>query len=534
MQTIYYNGKITTMNPRQPKAEAILIRDGKIAAVGGSEEILPMQDENARLVDLQGAAVYPGLMDSHLHILSLGASRRGVVLDGMRSREEVLAAIGRRAAEQPEGTIIEARGFNQDLWPDRRLITKAELDEIAPRHGVKMRRVCGHMVIVNSVALQMAGIDAQTKAPAGGEIDFDAGILTENALNLLDAVVTDEGVESCKKLLLSGMRLAADAGLTAIFSDDLGTAGFSMHTVIQAYRELEKEGKMPVRVVQQCALATEEEMEEFLRAGYRYGQGSDWFRLGPRKLYTDGSLGARTAWLKQPYADAPDTRGVPVYTKEGYFSVALQSHRAGMPFITHAIGDAGVELVLDAIEYARAQVPGTDHLPDGIVHCQITSEAQLERIAKMGVHVYAQPVFVEYDLHICGDRVGEALAKTSYNWKTLLDKGVCISSGSDCPVESLAPAGNIYCAVTRKDYEGKPENGWLPDQCLTVEEAIGCHTRMAAKTVGMDDRLGCIGEGYLADLSIYPQDFAEMDPMEILHQQPIMTVVGGRERKCHA
>ena len=249
-------------------------------------------------------------------------------------------------------------------------------------------------------------------------------------------------------------------------------------------------------------------------------------------MYTDGSLGARTAWMKKPYADAPDTTGVPVYDKEVFFALAVQSHRNGMPFITHAIGDAGVELVLDAIEYARKQVPGTDDLPDGIVHCQITSAEQLERITKMGVHVYAQPVFVEYDLHICKDRVGEELAKTSYNWKTLLDKGVCISSGSDCPVESLSPAGNIYCAVTRKDYEGKPENGWLPDQRLTIEEALRCHTVLAAKTVGKADRMGCIRKGYLADLSIYPRDFAEIPAEEILHQKPIMIVVGGRERKC--
>lgn len=532
MKTIYYHGKITTMNPRQPRAEAILIEDGKFAAVGGNEEILAMRDHDTRLVDLQDAAVYPGLMDSHLHILSLGAGRRGVTLNGMRSRQEVLDAIAARAAEQPEGTVIEARGFNQDLWQDRRLITKAELDEIAPRHGVKLRRVCGHLVVANSMALQMAGINEDTKAPAGGEVDFAAGILTENGLNLLDAISVDEGVESCKKLLLSGMETAADAGLTAIFSDDLWSAGFCAQTVIQAYRELEKEEKLPVRVVEQCALGTEEEMEAFLRAGHAYGQGSDWYRLGPRKLYTDGSLGARTAWMKAPYADAPDTVGVPVYKKEEFFALAAQSHRVGMPFITHAIGDAGVELVLDAIEYARNAVPGTDHLPDGIVHCQITSREQLDRIAKMGVHVYAQPVFAEYDLHICRDRVGETLEKTSYNWKTLLDQGVCISSGSDCPVESLSPAGNIYCAVTRKDYDGLPEKGWLPDQCLTVEEAICCHTVMAAKTVEMEDRLGCIKAGYLADLSVFPRDFAEMNPMEILHQQPIMTVVGGRERKC--
>jgi len=239
---------------------------------------------------------------------------------------------------------------------------------------------------------------------------------------------------------------------------------------MEAYRQLNAEGRMPVRVVEQCALATNEEMDEFIARGHTYLSGDDWFRTGPRKLYADGSLGAATAWLGVPYADREETYGVPVCTREGLGELFVHAHEKGFPCIVHAIGDAAAECVLDAAEQGRARVPGSEDLPDGIVHCQITTEHTLKRIREMDICVYAQPVFAEYDLHICRDRVGAELERTSYNWRTLLESGVRICSGSDCPVESLDPAGNIYCAVTRKDYDGFPEGGWMPEQRLSVKQ----------------------------------------------------------------
>lgn len=534
MEMILHHGLIDTMDSAQPRAEAVLIRDGRFAAVGDNEAILAMGSEATELIDLQGAAVYPGMIDSHLHILNLAITSRELELNDVRTRAAALEAVRARVAVYPAGSFVDGRGFNEDLWDDRRLLTRAELDDVAPEHAVRLTRVCGHMVIANSAAIEKAGITADTPVPEGGAMDLTRGIFAENAINLLFPDGGAGGVALCKELLYSGMSMAADAGLTAIWSDDFGTGGYSMHTVAQAYRELDAEGRMPVRVVQQCALPDDASWQEFGEAGFFYGQGTDMYRIGPRKLYADGSLGARTACLSVPYADSAEAKGVPIYPQAELNRLAAQSHQLGMPFIVHAIGDAAAASVVDAIVYARKAVPGTDGMMDGIVHCQITTPELLARIAAEHVQVFAQPVFTEYDLHICRDRVGETLEKSSYSWATLLHSGVCISSGSDCPVEPLAPAKNIYCAVTRKDFDHQPPEGWLPEQRLTVAEAVACHTVLAARAAELDDRLGCVKTGYLADLTVFPKALDAIDPDAILDQKPLMTVVGGRIRRCPA
>ncbi len=532
MEKLFYNAHFTTMDDACPTAEAVLIRDGRFAAVGSYDEVTAQASPEAERVDLQGAAAYPGMIDSHLHILNLAIMSRELVLTEIRRRADLFAAVAARAAQMPADTVIDGRGFNEDLWEDRSLPTRRELDLAAPHHAVRLTRVCGHMVIANTKAIEQAGIMANTPVPEGGAMDLEAGIFAENAINLLFADDGDPGIDLCKELLHEGMSMAANAGLTAIYSDDFYTGNYSMHTVAAAYRALEKEGRMPVRVVQQCALATDDLWNEFLSSGFRYGQGSDLYRIGPRKLYADGSLGARTAWLTVPYADAPDRQGVPIYAQQELNRLGAQAHAAGMPFIVHAIGDAAAESVLDAIAYARRTVPGTDDLPSGIVHCQITSADQLERIAREHVTVYAQPVFTEYDLHICRDRVGEALEKTSYNWATLCRSGVCISSGSDCPVEPLDPAINIYCAVTRMDFDRTPAGGWLPQQRLTVQEAIACHTVQAARAAQLGDRLGMIRPGYLADMTVFDASLERIPPEQLKEVKPLLTVVGGTVRPC--
>lgn len=520
------------MDPSLPTAQAVFIQDGRFAAVGTDREILSCADADTEIHDLGGAAVCPGLIDSHLHILNLAVTSQGLVLNDLRSREEFYDAISKYASKLQEGRLIEGRGFNEDLWKDNRLPTRTELDEVSCGHPVIITRVCGHLVVANTAAITLSGVTEETKVSGDGEIDLLRGIFTENAIELLHSPGKERSIASCAELLEDGLNRAADAGLTCIFSDDIGTDGYDMHTVTSAYRLLEREGRMPVRVVQQCALPTEGAFSEFVQSGFTYGSGSDLYRIGPRKLYADGSLGARTAWLSRPYADAPDRSGVAIYSQEALDRLAVQSHASGFPFIVHAIGDAAVECVLNAIRCARRCVPGTEAFPDGIVHCQITTPKLLERILKENVHVYAQPVFTEYDLHICRSRVGIELEQTSYQWKTLLNGGANISSGSDCPVEPPDPALNIYCAVNRMDFSGMPQGGWFPGQRLTVEEAILCHTVKAAQSVGLNDRLGMIRKGFLADMSVFPHPFDQIPPQEIMHQKPIMTVMGGQVRMC--
>lgn len=398
---------------------------------------------------------------------------------------------------------MDGRGFNESLWPDQGLFTRRDLDRAAPRNPVRLSRVCGHLVIANTLALNAGGIFPDTPSPEGSTIDYENGFVTEAAVSLLYRQDRDPGVEHCMETLMRGLSYAADLGLTHLYSDDLTAGAYDRETVAEAYRRLRDEHRMPLRVVEQCALADEAELEDWLRHGHTYFSGDDWFRIGPRKLYADGSLGAATAWLSRPYADRPETRGVAVCSQEEMNALFVSAHEKGYPCIVHAIGDAAAQCVLNAAEHAKKTVPGTEDLPDGIVHCQITTPDILKKIRELNMCVYAQPVFCEYDLHICRDRVGEALESTSYAWKTLLDSGVRISAGSDCPVEDCSPAGNIYCACERTDYQGFPEGGWLPGEKLTRQEAIGCHTTLAAASVGLQDRFGRIAPGYYADFTVY-------------------------------
>lgn len=532
MKRIFVNAEFHTIDEDLPIAEAVVCENGEVVFAGGRNEAYTYKDDCTEIIDLKGCHAYPGMTDSHLHILNLAITSRELVLNGITDREEVKNRIRERALTLPEGSVLNGRGFNEDLWEDKKPILRRELDEIAPNHAVRLTRVCGHMMVVNSRAFEEAGITESTPVPEGGTADLENGIFCENAIGM---VMTDSGskdADTCAELLYEGLSKAADAGLTAIFSDDIGTGGFESEAVIGAYNKLVKENRMPVRVVQQCALPDDESFDEFLSLGFSYGFGSDYYRIGPRKLYIDGSLGARTAWLSIPYADAPDKQGVHIYSDEELKSLAIKSHKAGFPFIVHAIGDGGVTCVIEAIKYARSVVPGSEKLPSGIVHCQITSKDQLEEIAKEHIVVYAQPVFTEYDLHICKDRVGSELENTSYAWATLKRSGVTISSGSDCPVEPLDPHMNIYCAVTRKDFHHYPEGGWTPSERLTVHEALECHTTEAAKAVGMGNRMGKIKVGFLCDMTVYPADLEKIDPDDIMNTKPVLTVVGGNVRLC--
>lgn len=529
MRQLFINGIFDTQDPSCPRAEAAAVEDGRFLAVGSGEQILRYRETDTEVIDLEGAAVYPGLIDSHMHLLDTAASTCGILLNDVHSRAEVLHLIRERARIAPPGQVIEGFRFNEDLWEDdHRLITAQDLDRIVPEHPVRLVRCCGHMLIANHSAIRLAGVNEHTVFPASSTADLDSGIFTEDAIPLLTADRKDQGVEKCMQLLQLGMQIASSAGLTGVFTDDFGAAGFSMQTVAEAYRRLSLEGDMPVRILQQCYLPAEEDLQQFLSSGFEYMGGNDFYRFGPRKLYADGGIGARTAWLTRPYADQPDTCGVPVTDEARLTAQMVSSHAAGMPVVVHAIGDAAVECVLSSVEAARKALPERAFLRDGVIHVQITSRHTLDRIREVKADIYAQPVFLEYDLHICENRVGAELAAQSYHWKTMLKEGVCISSGSDSPVETLSAAKNIHCAVNRQDFAGLPKEGWHPEERLTVEEAILCHTLLAARAGNLEDRLGSITPGKLADMTVYPHPFDTLSREEIQFQVPAMTVVGGR------
>lgn len=531
MNAAFIHGNIITMNPECPRVQAVAWQNGSICCVGTDEQVLAAHPE-WEAIDLNGRTVVPGLNDTHLHLLGFGAMMDICDVSGLESLCEVLKAIANfihdRRIEPDEW--VDARGFNQDLWAEHRIPDRYDLDCVSAEHPIRLTRVCGHMAVCNSKALEVLGITARSPAPPGGDMPvlngMPTGVFLENAISMLYPAGNAASIDSVKRYIECAARRAAECGIVAVHSEDFGTLDGNYEMVIRAYRELEAEGRLPVRVYQQCSLPSLQAMDDFFAAGHCASEGCDRYRLFSIKLFADGSLGARTAFLSMPYADDPATRGLPICTQQQLDALVLAAHSHAMPVVVHAIGDAAINMVLDSIERARAELPniGARH---GVIHLQITDAQTLDRFRTLDVEAYAQPIFLEYDLHIVEGRVGRALAQTSYNWKTLIDLGVNISGGSDCPVESLAMLPNLYAAVTRKDLNGYPEAGWLPEQRLSAMEALQMFTVNAAKAAGEQDRRGSIAVGKLADFTVLEQDILQIDPDAIKDVKVCATVVGG-------
>ena len=536
MDLIIHNARVWTGDPCRPRASAVAVEGGRVAAVGG-EELLPLAGPGTRVLDLGGGVLLPGLGDSHLHLGETGRALELADLTAARSPGEMGELLRRhiRATGVPEGTLVEGRGWNQDRFPKKSPPTLSELDAMAPGYPLVLSRVCQHIAAANSAAMALAGVDETTPDPPGGSIlrgpdGRPAGLFCENAVNLLPGL----GVPSRERVegwLAAAAEKAASLGLAAVHSEDLRAfPGFGWREMVEAYRSLQRQGRLPVRVVEQCQFLSVEELEAFFDAGFSFGWREGNFSIGPLKIVTDGSLGARTALLSRPYADGADrgeNRGMALLPWDRANALTLAAHRRGMPAVLHAIGDEALDRCLDAIQSAREACPEKNPR-HGIIHCQITRPDQLRRIREMGVQVLAQPVFLEYDLHMADLRVGEELGRSSYAWRTLVESGVHLSAGSDSPIESMNPFGNLYCGVTRMDYQRAPAGGWHPWEALTLEQALSAATWENAWASGEEGERGRIAPGFAADFTAPDRDVFHIPPEELLDASAALTVVGGK------
>ena len=536
MQLILYNARLRGLDGLLPET-AMAILDGKIYALGDDEAILMLRGEETECVDLHGATVYPGFGDSRMHLLHFGVTLREVELKDANSIEEV-QALCRRFIEQnhiPAGEVVYAHGWNQDRFPDRRMPTRQDLDAVSTEHPIVAPRICGHIAVGNTRALERFGITEATRVP-GGEIYLDeagrlTGIVSENAVSLLYKTEREVSVDEAAEILRRAAEYAASRGITCVHSDDLhAMAGCSPETVIAAYRKLAREDALAVRVLEQCQLLGQEEIERFFAQGHFSGEAEGAFSLYSLKIISDGSLGARTAlFARSPMPTRRRRAACSATRRRRSRRWSAPRTRHNMPVAIHAIGDAAMDVCLTAIEHAQEDDP--DHKPrHGIVHCQITDEALLDRFAALGVQAYVQPVFLEYDAHIVEDRVGQARAAHSYSWKGLLRRGVNVSGGSDCPVEGMDSCKNLYCAMTRADFAGEPAGGWRPEEDLTAQEALRVFTRNVAAASGDEKRRGDLVPGFDADLTVLPEDFFEVAPERVKDLSPSLTVMGGRIR----
>ncbi len=566
MKAIFYNGKVYTGSSctgddgkKVPVfADSFAVEEGRFTAVGTIADMsayLSTQTNacggDFRMIDLGGRFVCAGFNDSHMHLLGFGASlamanlaeNTGSLAGLMEYLKAYAAEHGVQGDADPlknASCWIRGRGWNQDYFADeKRMPDRWDLDRISADRPIVITRACGHCAAVNSKALELAGITADTEAPEGGDIGRAGssaachgcgemepnGLLFDQAIGLVNSIVPLPSKNDIKEMIKLACARLNSFGITSSQTDDYGVfRALGWQAVNDAYRELEASGELTVRVFEQSNFTDYDEFKGFVEAGNVTGKGTEMFRTGPLKMLGDGSLGSRTAHLSRPYADDPDTCGFNLFSDEHMNKMVSFANENGMSVAIHAIGDACLEQVLNAVEKALEEHPRADHR-HGVVHCQISTQEQLDRIARLGMHVYAQSIFLDYDNHIVEARAGRELAATSYSWKTLMDKGVCVSNGSDCPVELPDVMRGIQCAVTRTSIDGT--GPYLPDQAFTVQEALDSFTSASAHASFDEDAKGRIAPGFIADFTVLGTDPFTADPNEI-HNIPVLeTYLGG-------
>ena len=527
MKTAYFGGHVYT--GQLPLQQAFLVEDDQFVAVGSDQDILAMSAD--RFVDLKGNFVCAGFNDSHMHLLNLGQALSVAPLHQYTDSLEAMILCLQHMQPGRGGWIL-GRGWNQDLFRDcHRMPNRWDLDRVSTEFPVCAVRACGHAMVVNSKALERLGITADTPQIPGGEIVLEDGIpngiLFDNAMDLVYAAVPAPDKVQIKAMLLAGCQALNSYGITSCQSDDYCVFQNTPWQVInEAYRELEAEGKLTVRVYEQANFTNLSALSAFVESGNLTGNGSAFFRIGPLKMLGDGALGARTAYLTKPYADDPTTCGLSVFAPETFDAMIGYAHAHGMQVAVHCIGDACLDLVLSSIEKACSSQPRQDHR-HGIVHCQITRPDQLQKIADLNLHVYAQSIFLDYDLHIVHARVGEELASSSYSWKTLMNNGVTVSNGSDCPVELPDVMAGIQCAVTRCDRSG---NGpYLPKEAFTLQEALDSFTKAGSFASFEETSKGQIAPGMLADFVVLGENPFAADAQKLKDIPILSTYLGGKK-----
>ena len=537
LKTLFKNGNIHTMD-KVSVADAFVVEGNKFTYVGteaGARDYL--KDQSCNEADLKGHFVLPGFNDSHMHFLHFAKSLKNVNLAGVKSIEEIRDKIKKNLEkrEPEDNSWIEGAGWNQDYFTDeKRFPNKFDLDSITGDIPTMIMRACFHVGVLNSAALKIVGLNKETAEQYGDLIETlpdgePNGVIKEGLLSIVKISVYDHGLEALKNIIDEAQYFALAQGLTSVQTDDIGYSTERDYKLLfQALRELDEEGRLKVRIGEQCSIPDTDLLRGFFQKGYNHGWGNNKYRISCIKLFTDGSLGARTAALRNPYNDDPSVKGIEIMTQDEINELVLLSHRNNCPVAVHAIGDRAIEMSLNAIEYAQKKHPD-NNLRHGIVHCQITDDALLNRIKELNVITYIQPIFTDYDMNIVYDRVGKDLAETSYAWKTMINKGIHASFGTDSPVEKFDTMPNIYSAVTREGITGEVKKVYLPNEKLSMDEALKAYTLEGAYASGEEDIKGSIAVGKLADFILLDKDLYNLNnDEEILKTRVIETYVDGK------
>lgn len=512
-------------------AEAIAFQGGKVHATGSAEKIDKLKSASTQVIDLAGRLATPGLNDAHMHLLPYGTTMSEVDLrpSVAPTLDALKKALADRAALTPKGDWIVGRGYDHFAFDEKRHPQIEELDATCPDHPVYIVRTDGHLAVANSLAFKLAGISNATPSPEGGLIEKKNGTLTglvaETGREPLMAVLPTKSVDELMVSIEKGGHDLLSYGITSCMDAAIGIRdGWNE---MQAYQRAHAEGRLPLRVYG-CLMGdkTRSILPQSIKAGLVTGTGDDMFRIGPVKIFTDGSAGGRTAAMKQPYlGNDPDDKGLLCIPDQDELNgMVLEAHRAGYQMAIHAIGDAAIEQVLIAYEAALADTPAPDRR-HRIEHCGWLSGDQMDRMKQMHILPVPQPSFLYWfgDLYLTV--LDEARVHASHPMRDWIDAGLHPSASTDCPVTEIAPMPVIYNMVTRKTRQGTVLGA---DQVLSMEEALHAYTWASAYTASEETIKGQLVPGQLGDVAVFDRDLFEIDAEDILNTRCDMTILGGK------
>ncbi|MBL8166724.1 MAG: amidohydrolase [Acidobacteria bacterium] len=523
---VLLNGKIWTVNDKQPEAEAVAILGQRIVAVGANADIRKLIGKTTKVIDLQGKRAVPGFNDAHVHFLDGGAGLASVQLRDAKTPEEFRKRIGEFAAKLPKGRWVLNGNWDHENWTPANLPTRQLIDAVTPDNPVFINRLDGHMCLANSLALKLAGVTRETKDPDGGTIVRDAqgeptGVLKDAAMNFVYKVIPAPSEDEMIEAVKAAMKYAAENGVTSV--QDMSAAP----EVLAVYQRLLKQDELTVRISGHQPLA---EWQRLARVGLKAGFGNDKLQVGALKGFADGSLGSTTALFFAPYLDDPKTAGLPsdeMFPESKMRERILGADKAGLQVAVHAIGDKANQTILDFFAAAEKQNGARDRR-FRIEHAQHLRLAEIKRFAGQRVIASMQPYHAIDDGRWAENRIGPERAKGTYAFRALLDAGAVLAFGSDWFVAPMEPLMGIYGAVTRRTLDGKRPQGWVPEQKISVAEAVKAYTYGSAYASFTEAQKGTLEVGKLADLVVLSADIFKINPVEIEKARVVLTIFDGK------
>lgn len=534
LDKLFINGEIYSMKKEGEKFQSLGIKDGKITFLGTDEEAKNLSSKE--LINLKGKMMIPGMADAHLHLYAYCQNLTFVDLSKVHNINEMINLMKEKIKNVKKGDWVKGVNFDQSKWKENRFPTLEEMDSISKDNPIIIKRCCLHAVVANSKALEMASIGKNYQAGSGGIVELDKdgmpnGILREQSTKVFDDILPDplKNIEVQKRIMQDVLNDMSSKGITTIHT--YAAKIWQYNEDINIYKNFEKEGKLPLRVTVCIDELFEPEIltKEKLNNPYRKVQ------LGAYKIFSDGSMGSRSAALKEPYSDDPKNSGFMLFTQEELNNKILTGYEHGLQPAIHAIGDRALDMTLSAIEYTLKTTKEkgmTDEeqkkrLPFRIIHVQMIDDDLLERMKKLPLVLDIQPIFLCTDLHWIEDRIGKERLKGSFALKTMEKAGLIQTGGSDCPVETYEPLKGIYAAVTRQDMEGYPTEGFLPEERLSVYEALCMYTKNVPYATGQESVLGTLEIGKFADLTVLEKNLFKIEKKEIKDVKVEQTYVAG-------